>query len=135
MPGVAAAASMNRDLRTHHHRPCYYGWRALHPGLRFSVATVVAMLADGWKRRDPRRASRPHRGTSTSRCWTLPGRTRARAAAPAHGLKFLIDNNLSPLLVDALKAAGHDAVHVRDLGMQAAPDEAVLERAAAAPDG
>ena len=44
-------------------------------------------------------------------------------------MKFLIDNNLSPLLADALKAAGHDAVHVRDFAMQAAPDEAVLERA------
>ncbi|MGO8890453.1 MAG: DUF5615 family PIN-like protein [Streptosporangiaceae bacterium] len=40
-------------------------------------------------------------------------------------MKFLIDNNLSPLL----KAAGHDAVHLRDLGMQAAPDAAVLQRA------
>lgn len=44
-------------------------------------------------------------------------------------MKFLIDNNLSPLLADALKAAGHDAVHVRDFAMQAAPDEAALERA------
>jgi predicted nuclease of predicted toxin-antitoxin system len=46
-------------------------------------------------------------------------------------VKFLIDNNFSPLLADALKAVGHDAVHVGDLGMQAAPDEAVLECARA----
>ena len=46
-------------------------------------------------------------------------------------MKFLIDNNLSPLLADALKAAGHDAVHLRDLGMQAAADHVVLEHARA----
>ena len=46
-------------------------------------------------------------------------------------MKFLIDNNLSPLLADALKAAGHDAVHLRDLGMQAATDRVVLEHARA----
>jgi predicted nuclease of predicted toxin-antitoxin system len=46
-------------------------------------------------------------------------------------VKFLIDNNLSPLLADALKAAGHDAVHLRDLRMQAATDHVVLERAKA----
>jgi hypothetical protein len=46
-------------------------------------------------------------------------------------VKFLIDNNLSPLLADALKAAGHDAIHLRDLGMQAATDHVVLEHARA----
>jgi predicted nuclease of predicted toxin-antitoxin system len=44
-------------------------------------------------------------------------------------VRFLIDNNLSPLLAESLKAAGHDAVHLRDLAMQAAPDSDVLERA------
>ena len=29
-------------------------------------------------------------------------------------MRFLIDNNLSPLLADRLRAAGHDAAHVRD---------------------
>jgi predicted nuclease of predicted toxin-antitoxin system len=46
-------------------------------------------------------------------------------------VKFLIDNNLSPLLAESLISSGHDAIHLRDLGMQAATDEAVLARAAA----
>ena len=46
-------------------------------------------------------------------------------------MKFLVDNNLSLLLADALKAAGHDAAHLRDLGMQAATDHVVLEHARA----
>jgi predicted nuclease of predicted toxin-antitoxin system len=46
-------------------------------------------------------------------------------------MRFLIDNKLSPLLAESLKAAGHDAVHLRDLAMQAAPDSVVLERAQA----
>jgi predicted nuclease of predicted toxin-antitoxin system len=44
-------------------------------------------------------------------------------------LKFLIDNALSPLLAEHLRQAGHDAVHVRDFGLQAAGDEEILERA------
>jgi predicted nuclease of predicted toxin-antitoxin system len=44
-------------------------------------------------------------------------------------VKFLIDNNLSPLLAESLRAAGHDAVHLRDIDMRAAADPAVLEYA------
>ena len=50
-------------------------------------------------------------------------------------MRFLIDNNLSPLLAESLKAAGHDAVHVRNLAMQAAPDSVVLEAAPVLPVG
>lgn len=46
-------------------------------------------------------------------------------------MKFLIDNALSPILAHELGVLSHDAVHVRDLGMQAASDAAIFDRAAA----
>jgi predicted nuclease of predicted toxin-antitoxin system len=44
-------------------------------------------------------------------------------------LRFLVDANLSRGLAELLADAGHDATHVRDYGLQAAPDEEVLARA------
>lgn len=42
-------------------------------------------------------------------------------------MKFLADAGISPRTVEFLRAAGHDAVHVRELAMQRAPDSAILE--------
>ena len=46
-------------------------------------------------------------------------------------MKLLIDNALSPLVAEGLRQAGHDVVHVRDIGLQEAPDDVILDRAQA----
>jgi predicted nuclease of predicted toxin-antitoxin system len=46
-------------------------------------------------------------------------------------MNFLIDNALSPVLATLLQQAGHDAVHVRSMGLQQADDEMIFDRAAA----
>lgn len=44
-------------------------------------------------------------------------------------MRFLVDQCLSPEIAVALANAGHDVVHVRELGMQRAGDPEVLARA------
>jgi predicted nuclease of predicted toxin-antitoxin system len=45
-------------------------------------------------------------------------------------MRFLVDNALSPQVAKGLIAAGHDAVHVRDVGLASAVDALILEHAA-----
>lgn len=44
-------------------------------------------------------------------------------------MKFLIDNALSPKIASQLINMGHDAMHVRDIGMRDETDEAIFEEA------
>ena len=44
-------------------------------------------------------------------------------------MRLLLDNNLSPRLVDVLSKEGWDIVHVGSLGLRAASDRVVLQRA------
>ena len=41
-------------------------------------------------------------------------------------MRFLLDENQSPRIAEFLIAAGHDAIHVRDLGLQTSPDTRIL---------
>lgn len=45
-------------------------------------------------------------------------------------MRFLLDENLSPRIAPPLIIAGHEALHVRDLGMAGSMDSQVLARAA-----
>lgn len=42
-------------------------------------------------------------------------------------MRFLLDQNLPPSLVDLLVDAGHDVVHVQSLGMHAASDREIVQ--------
>lgn len=44
-------------------------------------------------------------------------------------MRFLVDQCLSWQVAEALSSEGHDALHLRDLGMQRATDEEVLDLA------
>ena len=44
-------------------------------------------------------------------------------------MKFLLDENISPLVGGLLNEGGHDAVHARDVGLLKSPDETVFARA------
>lgn len=44
-------------------------------------------------------------------------------------MRFLIDNALSPMLAGELRAAGHEAIHVRDVQLRDADDESIMRLA------
>jgi predicted nuclease of predicted toxin-antitoxin system len=45
-------------------------------------------------------------------------------------VKFLCDANLSPEVARLLREAGHDAIHVGDIGLLSAPDPEIMQAAA-----
>lgn len=45
-------------------------------------------------------------------------------------MRFLLDMNLPPAMADWLRSEGHDAVHIREIGLGHLPDRDVFVRAA-----
>jgi predicted nuclease of predicted toxin-antitoxin system len=46
-------------------------------------------------------------------------------------VRFLVDANMSPLVAELLRDAGHEAMAVRDVGLGDASDDELLDHAAA----
>lgn len=44
-------------------------------------------------------------------------------------MRFLVDNPLSPVVARGLRTLGHDALHVRDIGLASESDTVILRRA------
>ena len=44
-------------------------------------------------------------------------------------MRFLLDENVSYRVCPHLKAAGHDAVHVSEIGLTSTDDQVILDRA------
>lgn len=44
-------------------------------------------------------------------------------------MRFLVDENLSPLVAEGLRDAGHDAMHTSEVGLAKAGDQVVLRAA------
>jgi predicted nuclease of predicted toxin-antitoxin system len=59
------------------------------------------------------------------------GSAGAGPSARRGRLRLFIDANLSPVVAVRLREAGHDCIHVGDVGLLSAPDDEILARAAA----
>jgi predicted nuclease of predicted toxin-antitoxin system len=44
-------------------------------------------------------------------------------------VNYVVDANLSPRPAELLRDAGHDAVHVRDIGLRTASDDEIIDYA------
>ncbi len=44
-------------------------------------------------------------------------------------MRFLVDNALSPVVASIVRESGHDAIHVRDVGLAAAEDDVIFAEA------
>ncbi|MEM8559373.1 MAG: DUF5615 family PIN-like protein, partial [Bacteroidota bacterium] len=46
-------------------------------------------------------------------------------------MRFLADMGISPATVAFIRSAGHDALHLREQGLQRLPDVAIMDKARA----
>jgi uncharacterized protein (DUF433 family) len=98
-------------------------------GLRFPVSTLVGYLASGMSIEQllgewPELEAEDVHQALTYAAWSTT--ERVLEVAWLSRLRLLLDMNLPPSLCGALTKSGYAATHVRELGLQAAADEALV---------
>ncbi len=96
-------------------------------GLRIPVATIVEMVADGMGDEEILRAYQDLEPDDIREALRRRRGAREGDSAYLGSLRFFVDNALSPVVADKLCEAGHEALHVRERGMQASTDGEILE--------
>ena len=99
--------------------------------LRMPVASVVAMVADGMTVEEILEEHPDLEADDIAEALRYAALAVQERELPLlrASVRFLLDENLSPRVCPHLEQAGHDAVHVRDLGLRSAPDDVILATA------
>jgi uncharacterized protein (DUF433 family) len=106
------------------HEPNVLAGRATLRGLRISVARVVNLVANGMT---PARIVAEYPDLEEEDVRQALGYAAAIeedqvSASRRKVMRFLADAGISPRTVEFLRQHGHDAIHVRALGLQRASD-------------
>ena len=130
---VPRCEAVHQDaLRANQHRSCADGWRAtVFGGCVFRLATVVGLVAQGMRECQivEQYPDLEVQDVQPSSCVCGSCGRRASTTAADRYLRLLVDTCAVAASGRGPPRGSHDALHVRDLGLQSADDTVLFELA------